>query len=151
MHSLLLLFKARSIPSLISFFCNAASIISNPLKDFHQKVCHLFIYNLIMFSQSSKLLADNVILLYTGKESIKIIVKHSHSSTNFIAICFYFGFLYICHHRLVKGLIFLDSSILVQTDLYFSDSFSSSIRKDISLLLLSLSPCLTLNAYIHSF
>ena len=125
--------------------------ISNPLKDFHQKVCHLFIYNLIMFSQSSKLLADNVILLYTSKESIKIIVKHSHSSTNFIAICSYFGFLYICHHRLVKGLIFLDSSILVQTDLYFSDSFSSSIRKDISLLLLSLSLCLTLNVYIHSF
>ena len=38
------------------------------------------------------------------------------------------------------------SPILVQMVLYFSNSFSSSKRKDINSLFLSLSLCLTLNA-----
>ena len=41
--------------------------------------------------------------------------------------------------------MFLKSWILVQIVLYFYNSFSSSIRKDIDLLFLSLSPSLMLN------
>ena len=36
MHSLLLLLLARSTPSIISIYCNAAYIISNPQKYFYQ-------------------------------------------------------------------------------------------------------------------
>ena len=56
---------------------------------------------------------------------------------------FLFWFLFIYYHRLLKHLI--QSSILVQMVLYFSNSFSLSTRKNINLLVLSLSPCLTLN------
>ena len=64
---------------------------------------------------------------------------------------FLFWILYIYHHRLVKHFssIFFKSLILVQIALYFSYSFSSSIRKDINLLILSLSPFSTLNVLIY--
>ena len=42
-------------------------------------------------------------------------------------------------------LIFFKSSILVQITLYFSNNFSSFIRKDVNLKLLPLFPSLTLN------
>ena len=64
---------------------------------------------------------------------------------------FLFWFLCIYHPKLVKHLIqyFFKYSILLQIALYFSNNFSSSIWKDINLLILSSSPSLTLNVLIY--
>ena len=66
---------------------------------------------------------------------------------------FLFWFLYNYHHKPIKHPIqsFLKSSILVQMVLYFSNSLSSSIHKDINLLYLFLSPPLSLNIWIYPF
>ena len=45
--------------------------------------------------------------------------------------------------------IFFKSSIIAQMALYFSDSFSSFMHKDINLLFLSLSPSLSLNVLTY--
>ena len=52
---------------------------------------------------------------------------------------------------MVKHIIqrFFNCSILVQIALYFSNSYSSSIQKDIDLLFLFLSPSLTLNVLTY--
>ena len=64
-----------------------------------------------------------------------------------------FWFSYIYHHRVVKHLIQylieFNTSILVQTALYFFNSFSSSIRKGIKLLFLYLSSSLILNVLTY--
>ena len=62
---------------------------------------------------------------------------------NLITICSFYISVIINWSRFNS--IFFKSSILFQIALYFSNSFSYSIRKDIYLLFLSLSPSLTLN------
>ena len=95
---------------------------------------------------------------YTSKASIEMTIKirilyhllaHlSHESQHRLySRMFLFWFLYICRHRLVKHLTLylFKSSISVQIVLYFSNSFSSSIRKDTNLLF----PSLTLNVLTY--
>ena len=66
-------------------------------------------------------------------------------SINFISNCPYFGFyISVIISRETCNLIF-KSSILLQIVLYFSNSFSSSIRKDTNLLF----PSLTLNVLTY--
>ena len=62
-----------------------------------------------------------------------------------------FWFLHIYHHKLIKHLIqqFCRSSILVQMVLYFCNSLSLSIQKDINLLSLFLSLLLSLKVLTY--
>ena len=63
----------------------------------------------------------------------------------------FFWFLYICYHRLVKHLIkyFLNLQSQPKQLYIFRNSFASSIKKDIDLLFLFLSPSSTLNVLIY--
>ena len=71
-------------------------------------------------------------------------------SMNFITICLYFSFfLSVIIDWEEFNSIFFKSSILVQMVLYISNSFSSSIRKDVKLLFVSLSLSLTLNVLTY--
>ena len=138
-HALFTFITFSKISSFAYIFRNTTFIIPNLQKDFHE---HNLLFVFLQFYKHNHLntLANNILFSYASKRSIETTKKDSHSTSSsgtfkpgklvknwspFALILV----LYIYHHRLLKHLI--------QIALYYSNSFWSSIGKDINLLILS--------------